>query len=195
MFAYNESSFENSIIELFENLGYQHIYAPDLDRTEEDLHCPFILEQLYSSLETINPLLSRKAIEGAVFKISNYEVGSLTTKNEIFTDYLQNGVEVSYQENGEEKNEIVNLVDYANPSMNSMIVANQWTYKEYETKRPDIVIFLNGIPVVVFELKSPKADSITIENAYLQIQNYKKSIESFFIYNAFFISSYICISF
>ena len=189
MFAYNESSFENSIIELFENLGYQHIYAPDLDRTEEDLHCPFILEQLYSSLETINPLLSRKAIEEAVFKISNYEVGSLTTKNEIFTDYLQNGVEVSYQENGEEKNEIVNLVDYANPSMNSMIVANQWTYKEYETKRPDIVIFLNGIPVVVFELKSPKADSITIENAYLQIQNYKKSIESFFIYNAFCVIS------
>lgn len=189
MFAYNESSFENSIIELFENLGYQHIYAPDLDRTEEDLHCPFMLEQLYSSLETINPLLSRKAIEEAVFKISNYEVGSLTTKNEIFTDYLQNGVEVSYQENGEEKNEIVNLVDYANPSMNSMIVANQWTYKEYETKRPDIVIFLNGIPVVVFELKSPKADSITIENAYLQIQNYKKSIESFFIYNAFCVIS------
>ena len=189
MFAYNESSFENSIIELFENLGYQHIYAPDLDRTEEDLHCPFILEQLYSSLETINPLLSRKAIEEAVFKISNYEVGSLTTKNEIFTDYLQNGVEVSYQENGEEKNEIVNLVDYANPSMNSMIVANQWTYKEYETKRPDIVIFLNGIPVVVFELKSPKADSITIENAYLQIQNYKKAIESFFIYNAFCVIS------
>lgn len=189
MFAFNESSFENSVIELFENLGYQHIYAPDLNRTEEDLHYPFMREQLFSSLEAINPMLSRTAIEEAEFKIRNYEFGSLVSKNEIFTDYLQNGVEVSYFENGEEKNEIVYLVDYENPSMNSMIVANQWTFKGYETKRPDIVIFLNGIPVVIFELKSPKADSVTIEDAYLQIQNYKKSIEDFFIYNAFCVIS------
>lgn len=189
MFTFTEASYENSIIELFENLGYEHIYGPDTNRKEEDLRKPFMEERLYSSIETINPLLSRKAIDEAIFKISDYEVGSLISKNETFMDYLQNGVEVSYQENGEEKHEIVRLVDYDNPSMNSMVVANQWTFKEYETKRPDIVIFLNGIPVVVFELKSPKADSVTIEDAYLQIQNYKKSIESFFIYNVFCVIS------
>lgn len=189
MYAFTEASYENSIIELFENLGYEHVYGPDTNRKEEELRNPFMEERLYSSLETINPLLSRRAIEEAVYKISNYEVGSLVSKNEIFMDYLQNGVEVSFQENGEEKHEIIRLVDYENPSMNSMIVANQWTFKEYETKRPDVVIFLNGIPVVVFELKSPKADSVTIEDAYLQIQNYKKSIESFFIYNAFCVIS------
>lgn len=189
MYTFTEASYENSVIELLENLGYEHIYGPDINRKEEELRIPFMTERLYSSLETINPLLSRIAIEEAIYKISNYEVGSLVTKNEIFMDYLQNGVEVSYQENGEEKHEIVHLVDYENPSMNNMVVANQWTYKEYETKRPDIVIFLNGIPVVVFELKSPKADSVTIEDAYLQIQNYKKSIESFFIYNAFCVIS------
>lgn len=189
MYAFTEASYENSIIELFENLGYEHVYGPDTNRKEEELRNPFMEERLYSSLETINPLLSRRAIEEAVYKISNYEVGSLVSKNEIFMDYLQNGVEVLFQENGEEKHEIIRLVDYENPSMNSMIVANQWTFKEYETKRPDVVIFLNGIPVVVFELKSPKADSVTIEDAYLQIQNYKKSIESFFIYNAFCVIS------
>lgn len=189
MFAFTEASYEKSIIELFENLGYGHIYGPDANRKEEELRNPFMQEQLYSSLETINPMLSRSAIDEAVYKISNYEVGSLVSKNETFMDYLQNGVEVSYQENGKEKNGIVRLVDYKNPSLNSMIVANQWTFKEYETKRPDIVIFLNGIPVVVFELKSPKADSVTIEDAYLQIQNYKKSIESFFVYNIFCVIS------
>lgn len=189
MFSFTEASYENSIIELFEKLGYEHVYGPDADRKDEELRNPFMTERLYSAIETINPMLSRSAIEEAIYKISNYEVGSLTTKNEIFMDYLQNGVEVSFQENGEEKHEIVRLVDYENPTMNSMIVANQWTFREYETKRPDIVIFLNGIPVVVFELKSPKADSVTIEDAYLQIQNYKKSIESFFIYNAFCVIS------
>ena len=100
-----------------------------------------------------------------------------------------NGVQVAYTEKGEEKGAIVYLVDYNNPVNNSFVVANQWTYEEYEKKRADIVIFLNGIPVVVMELKSPKADSVTIEDAYKQLQNYKKSIEGFFVYNAFCIIS------
>lgn len=186
MFAFNEASFENSIIELFENLGYTHVYGPDIER---DLRNPLMEEQLCSSLETINPNLSKTAIEEAIYKIKTYESGSLVAKNEIFMDYLQNGVAVSYQAGSEEKADIVQLIDYENPSMNSMVVANQWTYQEYEKKRPDIVIFLNGLPVVVMELKSPKADSVTIEDAYQQIQNYKKSIESFFIYNAFCVIS------
>jgi type I site-specific restriction-modification system R (restriction) subunit len=80
-------------------------------------------------------------------------------------DYLQNGIQISYQEKGETKSTLVYLVDYNNFSRNSFIVANQWTYEEYERKRPDIVIFLNGLPVVIVELKSPRADSVTIEDA------------------------------
>lgn len=186
MFAFNEASFENSIIELFENLGYTHVYGPNVER---DWRCPLMEEQLRSSLETINPNLPRIAFDEAIYKIKNYEAGTLITKNAVFMDYLQNGVSVSYQHGGEEKSNIVQLVDFENPSMNSMIVTNQWTFQEYETKRPDIVVFLNGLPVVVMELKSPKADSVTIEDAYQQIQNYKKSIESFFIYNAFCVIS------
>lgn len=189
MFAFSEASYENSIIELFGNLGYTHIYGPDLNRTEQQYHDPLMDDELRCSLARINARLSSNAIDEAIYKIRNYEAGALVTKNETFMDYIQNGVEVSYQENGEIKSTIVYLIDYDNVSNNSFVIANQWTYKEYETKRPDIVIFLNGIPVVVMELKSPKTDSVSIEDAYLQIRNYMKSIESMFIYNAFCIIS------
>lgn len=186
MSTFNEATYENSIIELMENLGYTYIYGPEFER---DIHEPLIIEQLTNSLETINPTLPSAAINEAIHKIKNYEAVSLVSRNEIFMDYLQNGVQVAYSERGEEKGALVYLVDYNNPANNNFVVANQWTYEEYEKKRADIVVFLNGIPVVVMELKSPKADSVTIEDAYKQLQNYKKSIESLFVYNAFCIIS------
>ena len=186
MATFNEAVFENSIIELLEKLGFKHIYGPDMER---DTHDPLMKDELRNSLEMINPKLPSVAIDEAIFRLRNYETVSLVSKNETFMDYLQNGVQVSYQENGETKSTLVYLVDYNNFSRNSFIVANQWTYEEYERKRPDIVIFLNGLPVVIMELKSPRADSVTIEDAYLQIRNYMKSIESMFIYNAFCVIS------
>lgn len=184
--SFTEADYENSIIELFEQIGYKHLYGPDVERNFRE---PLMLEQLRKSLQTINQNLPDTAIEEAIYKIRNYEAGSLVSKNEVFMDYLQNGVTVSYLENGESKAAIVQIVDYDNPSLNSFAVANQWTIQEYETKRPDILVFLNGIPVVLMELKSPKEDEVTIENAYTQIQNYKKSIETTFIYNAFCVIS------
>ena len=184
--SFKEANYENSIIELFEGMGYTHVYGPDVER---DFHEPLMLDQLRSALQTINSSLPDVAIEEAIYKLRNYEAGSLVSKNETFMDYLQNGIEVSYQQDGETKSTIVYLVDYARPSVNSFIVANQWSIEEFELKRPDIIIFLNGIPVVVMELKSPKADEVTIQNAYNQLQNYQKSIESLFIYNAFCVIS------
>ena len=186
MTVFNEASYEKSIIELLENLGYTHVYGPDVER---DFHEPLMMKELRYSLERNNPDLPEAAIEEAIYKLRNYEAGSLVSKNEVFMDYLQNGVEVSFQDKGETKSTLVYLVDYEHPENNSFIVANQWTFSEYETKRPDVVVFLNGIPVVVMELKSPKEESVTIEDAYVQIRNYLKSIESFFIYNAFCVIS------
>ena len=186
MSEFNESSYEKSIIELLENLGYNYVYGPDVDRKLTD---PLMEDELRSILEMINPGLPKAAIDEVIFKIRNYEVGSLVSKNETFMDYLQNGIQVSYRDKNEQKATIVNLVDYEKPSANSFIVANQWSFKEHETKRPDVVIFLNGIPVVVMELKSPKADSVTIHEAFAQIRNYLHDIETFFIYNAFCVIS------
>lgn len=189
MAGYTEASYENSIIELLENLGYTHVYGPDIDRGPEALRDPLMADELRSALEIINPTLPKAAIDETIYKIRNYEAGSLISKNETFTDYIQNGVQISYRDKGVEKSTLVQLVDYENPTRNSFIVANQWTFEEYERKRPDIIVFLNGIPVVVMELKSPKADSVTIHDAYLQIRNYTKVIESLFIYNAFCVIS------
>ncbi len=186
MSVFNEASYESSIIELFESMDYTHVYGPDYVRDE---HSFLMEDQLRSSLEIINPFLPAAAIDEAIYKIKNYEAGSLVAKNRVFTDYLQNGVDVTYIDKGETKSTLVRLVDYGTPVMNSFIIANQWTVIEKETKRPDLVIFLNGIPVVVMELKSPKDDSVGIEDAYLQIRNYTHAIESFFIYNAFCVIS------
>ena len=183
---FTEDTFEQAVIELFEHMGYAHIYAPDMDR---DYTSPLLDAILRDSLVRINKNLTLDAIDEAISKLKYFDAGSLIQKNMLFMDYLQNGIEVSYQEKGETKSTLVYLVDYENVSRNSFIAANQWTYSEYETKRPDIVIFLNGLPVVVMELKSPKADTVTIEEAYAQIRNYMKSIESMFIYNAFCVIS------
>ena len=99
MSGFNESSYENSIVELLESLGYTHLYGPDVKR---DTHNPLYEEQLRSSLESINPKLPAVAIDEAIMKIKEYEAGSLVSKNEIFTDYIQNGVTVSFQKNGED---------------------------------------------------------------------------------------------
>ncbi len=186
MAIFNEAAYENSIIELFTNMGYTHFYGPDVTR---DFRDPLLGDELTSALERINPSLPRNAIDEAVYKIRTYEAGSLISKNEVFMDYLQNGVQVSYQNKGETQSALVYLVDYKNINKNSFIIANQWSFKEYETKRPDLVVFLNGIPVVVMELKSPRADTVSIEDAYTQIRNYMKVIESFFIFNAFCVIS------
>jgi type I restriction enzyme R subunit len=184
--SYTEASYEQSIIELFENMGYAHIYGPEYER---DFTNPLMENQLRSSIALINPELPNQAVTEAIAKLKTYEAGALVTKNETFMDYLQNGVEVTYREEDHSRSALVKLVDYENPARNSFVVANQWTFKQYETKRADIVIFLNGIPVVVMELKSPKNEDVTIEDAYLQIQNYMKSIENVFIYNAFCVIS------
>ena len=110
-------------------------------------------------------------------------------KNAVFMDYLQNGIPVRYFEKGEERSSIVHLVDYKNPDNNSFIVANQWTFIENSNKRPDILLFLNGIPVVIVELKSPSREETDASAAYRQLRNYMKEIPSMFIYNAICVMS------
>ena len=178
--SYNESTYEKTIIQLFEEMGYTHIYAPDIDR---DYKSPLYMEELTEALYRLNPTLSDDAITDALYKLQNFENGELVQKNAIFTDYLQNGVEVRYTENGEERSAICYLADYNNPENNSFVIANQWTFIENDEKRPDVLIFLNGLPVVLMELKSPSREETDASEAYAQIRNYMHSIPSMFIYN------------
>ena len=185
--GYTEADYENSIIELFQkDLGYEHIYGPDIER---DFHSPLYEEILLYSLYRLNSGLPDDAIQDALFKLKNFENGELVQKNAVFTDYLQNGIEVKYFEGGEERSSIVYLVDYKNPDNNSFIVANQWTFIENSNKRPDVILFLNGLPVVLMELKSPSREETDASEAYRQLRNYMQEIPSMFIYNAICVMS------
>ena len=104
-------------------------------------------------------------------------------------DYLQNGISVNYFAAGEQRSALVYLVDFYNARRNTFTVAAQWTITENSTKRPDIIIFLNGLPVVVFELKSPSREETDASEAFLQLRNYMHEIPSLFIYNAFLVMS------
>lgn len=178
--SYTEADYENSIIELFQNMGYKHVYAPDLER---DFYSPLYEEELNDALHRLNPSASKHAISEALRKIKNFENAELVKKNELFMNYLQNGVEVRYFEDGEEHSDIIYLADYENKNNNSFVVANQWTYIENSNKRPDVILFLNGLPVVLMELKSPSRENTDASEGYLQIRNYMQEIPSMFIYN------------
>lgn len=184
---YNEANYENSIIELFKNdLGYTHVYGPDIER---DYRSPLYDEVLEERITALNPSLPHEAISEALYKLRSFENGELVQKNAVFMDYLQNGVPVRYTHKGEEKSAIVYLVDYLDIDKNSFVVANQWTYVENSNKRPDVLVFLNGMPVVLIELKSPSRSETDASEAYLQIRNYMHEIPSMFIYNAICVMS------
>ena len=184
---YTEATFENSIIDLFQNnLGYDYFYGPNIER---DFYNPLYEEVLLASLHRLNNGAPDDAIQDALFKIKNFENGELVQKNEVFMDYLQNGIPVRYFANGEEHSSIVYLVDYKNPKNNSFIIANQWTFIENSNKRPDVILFLNGLPVVLIELKSPSREETDVSEAYRQLRNYMQEIPSMFIYNAICVMS------
>ncbi len=187
MSEYNEASYENSIIELFRNdLGYEYAYGPDIER---DFYNPLYEEVLLESLYRLNSNLPDDAIQDAMFKLKNFENGELVQKNAVFMDYLQNGIPVRYFVGGEERSSIAYLVDYQTPDNNSFIIANQWTFVENSKKRPDIILFLNGLPVVLVELKSPSREETDASEAYLQMRNYMQEIPSMFVYNAICVMS------
>ena len=184
---FREEDYEKSLIELFQNdLEYEYVYGPDIER---DFYSPFYEDVLIDSLYRINHGATNDAIQDALFKLKNFENGELVQKNAIFMDYLQNGIPVRYFIDGEERSSIVYLVDYKNPENNSFVVANQWTFIENSNKRPDLILFLNGLPIVLMELKSPSREETDASEAYRQLRNYMQEIPSMFIYNAICVMS------
>ena len=185
--VYTEADYENSIIELFQNnLEYEYIYGPDIER---DFYSPLYEDVLIDSLRNLNRDLPEDAILEAIYKLKNIENGELVQKNAVFMDYLQNGIPVRYFLDGEERSAIVYLADYQKPENNSFIIANQWTFIENSKKRPDIILFLNGLPVVLVELKSPSREETDASEAYRQLRNYMQEIPSMFVYNAICVMS------
>lgn len=186
----NEDWFEKVIIEhLVDNLGYDHLYGPDVRRSSDDYRDVFLPDVLPDALARINKELPSAAIDEAILKISNVEGGTLEQRNETFNDYLQSGVEVRYFDGEQDRDEIVRLLDFDDPGNNDFHVVNQWTFVEYSEKRPDVIVFVNGMPLVMFELKSPSREETDASDAYKQLRQYMRQIPSMFVPNVFCVMS------
>lgn len=183
-YSYDENCFENAVMALFgDELGYQTRRGADVER---DYREPFSEVELWQALRRVNPELPDEALDDAVRKVRNIELGTLVQRNKIFTDYLQNGVEVRYFERGEERYARAHLLDYRDPENNEFVAVNQWNYVENGmTKRFDVVVYVNALPLVVVELKSPVRDGVDVGAAYRQLRNYMLDAPNFFVYNAF----------
>ena len=116
MSIFDEESYEKAVLSLLENLGYDHVYGPEIER---DYRVPFYEAQLAHSLMLVNPTKPAAAIDEAIRKVRDIDSGTLVLKNQQFMDYLQNGVEVSYMHKGEAVNDIVYLIDFAHPDRNT----------------------------------------------------------------------------
>ena len=188
--AFSEDTYEQALIELFQSLEgkqFRYQYGPNIER---DYTNPILDDVLQESLQRINPALPQCAIDDAIKKLHQIEGSSLYECNFKFTQMMQYGIEVQYTDaNHQLKTSIVNLIDYDHEDENDFLVVNQYTVQELDTKRPDIVVFVNGLPLVVIELKSPSREETDASEAYLQLRNYQKFIPSLFIYNAFNVMS------
>ena len=183
---FTEDSYEKALIGLFQAMGYEYAYGPDIERNYQE---PYYLDQIWASLPAVNPSKHQNAISEAIKKLTNIDSGDLTQKNGVFMDYLQNGIPVAYHDGKEVRHDIVYLIDYENTHRNTFQVINQWTYVEKSEKRADLILFVNGLPLVLIELKSPSREETDASAAYRQIKNYMFEIPSMFTYNAFCVMS------
>ena len=179
---FNEEAYEKVLISLFEELGYEYECGYDVER---DYSEPYYRDDLEASIRRLNPQYDNSVIEEGIRNITNFELASMEEKNEKVTLWMQGGMEVNYQEGGETKTALLKLVDYTNLNNNRFKVVNQWRVEGEQTKRCDMVVMLNGLPIVVVELKSAISEGADIHDAYMQIRNYQQAIPSMFNYNAF----------
>lgn len=191
---FTEDLLEQAAIEILEELDYSYVFGPDMaydgDSPERSNYKDVILQQrVRDALFNINRHLPEEALEEAYRKIITFNSPVLVDNNKDFHKLLVEGIDVSFSKNGEIKTEKAYIIDFNNIRKNDFLVVNQFTIVEKEERRPDLIIFVNGIPLVVIELKSATDESVGIEEAYNQIQTYKNDIPSLFNYNAFCILS------
>lgn len=180
---FTEDAYEQVLIALFrDELGYAYECGYEVER---DYREPFYRADLVASMRRLNPSLPADVVSEGIKKLTHISIGTLEQNNEQFTLWMQNGLEVGYLQDGEERTALMRLIDYERPERNLFKVVNQWRVEEYKNKRCDMVVMVNGLPLVVVELKSAVSEDATIDDAYKQIKNYQQSIPSLFSYNAF----------
>ena len=195
MIKLNEDAIETLAIERLQALGYQYIHgaeiAPDSTSPERESFADVLLiERLRQAVKRINPTIAQPALDEAIKTIQRISSPELLANNEAFHRLMTEGVNVSYQKDGSQRGDLVWLIDFANPDNNEFLVVNQYTIIENnQNKRPDLILFVNGIPLVVIELKNAADENTTLKSAYQQLNTYKETIPSLFTYNGFVVIS------
>jgi type I restriction enzyme R subunit len=190
-----ESAIEDFAIKMCERLGYTYVYAPDIapdgEHPERSHYDEVLLVgRLEAALRRINPKASPTMLQDALKEVRRFHSPDLLANNEAFHQLLTEGVNVRIQKDGDERGERVWLIDFARPENNEFVVANQFTVIEnHQQKRPDLVLFVNGMPLVVVELKNAVDENATLKAAYQQLETYKQAIPSLFTSNAFVVIS------
>lgn len=190
-----ENIIEGFTIELLEKLGYNYIYAPDIasdgKNPERDSYEQILLfNRIKNAIHRINPGIPDDAQNEAIKEIQRIATPELLVNNEIFHRFLTEGIPISKRVEGDDRGDRVWLIDFKNPINNDFVVANQFTVIENgNNKRPDVILFINGLPLVVIELKNAADENATINSAFRQIETYKTIIPSLFTYNGFVIIS------
>ncbi|MCP6760041.1 MAG: type I restriction endonuclease subunit R [Fischerella sp. CENA71] len=192
---FTESIVEEATLEWFEQLRYSTLngtkISPDSSNPERQDYADVVLiNRLRSALETINPQIPADAIEEAIRKLTRTDTPNLFENNRRFHKLLTDGVNVEYQTSERIVYEQIQLIDFTNPENNDWLVVNQFTVIENKKdRRPDVVVFINGLPLGVIELKNPGDENATIKGAFNQLQTYKQDIPSLFPYNEILVVS------
>ena len=196
MSQFNEDELERATLEWFEELEYEIAHGPDLspdgaDPERPDYQTVILQDRLYNALAAINPHADADQLEEAIRKVTTVTHPSLLMNNRDFHQFLTDGIDVTTSKAGEEeRTEKLWLIDPENIENNDFLVLNQFTVVEgRNNKRPDVVVFVNGLPLVVFELKSSSNEQVGISEAYNQLLTYKATIPSLFQTNAFMVIS------
>lgn len=185
---FDEELLEKVTIEMLQNLGYECINGYEMERS--DFSKVILEEDLVQAIEKINKDIKTEQIQEAVRLVRNLDHNNTILNNKQFTKYLLEGISVPIQENGETKYKTVKILDFNNVQNNTFKAINQYTIIEHSEKRPDIILFINGLPLVVIELKSTIREEVKLEDGYNQLKGYQEvHIPSLFYYNQFMIVS------
>jgi type I restriction enzyme R subunit len=186
---------EQSVIDWFKQIGYEYKFGPDISPggilVERDFKDVILEKRLKGALKRLNPDLPEKAIDEAIYKLKKVEYPNLEIANKEVYKMLRDGIRVEVEdENRNLRGKFVKVIDFENPLNNEFLVVNQFTVQGIErVRRPDVVVFINGVPIAIFELKNPTIEEATIQTAYQQLQEYKKDIPEIFKYNQILVIS------
>lgn len=178
------------VIEWLKEMGYDYEFGPDLapgqiTAERKDFREVILINRLKRSIRRLNPELPDLAIDEAIDQLIKFEHPNLEIANKAVYQMLTQGIKLDVRDkDGKTKGRLIKVIDFENPLNNEFLVVDEFAIQGTErVRRPDVVVFINGIPIAIFELKSPTQESRTIESAFYQLQDYKRDIPEVFKYN------------